>query len=53
MKRTLLEVIVVLLAVLFLKIGLGSQTDLGWEMLIYPIGIVAIAAAIKMIGFDH
>ena len=53
MKRTLLEVIVVLLAVLFLKLGLEHQAALGWEILAIPLGIVAIAAAIKLIGFDH
>ena len=53
MKRTLLEVIVVLLSVLFLKLGLESQPTPGWEILIIPLGIVAIAAAVRLIGFDH
>ena len=53
MKKTLLEVVVVLLAVLFLKIGLQTQTELSWELLIVPAGIVAIAASLKLIDFDH
>lgn len=53
MKQTVLEVIVVLLAVLFLKIGLETQTDLSWEILLIPIGIVAIGIAIKLIGFHE
>lgn len=53
MKRTLLEVIVVLLSVLWLKLGLEFQAELSWELLIIPVGIVAIAAAIRLIGFEH
>jgi uncharacterized membrane protein YqhA len=53
MKKPLLEVIVVLITVLFLKIGLETQAKLGWEMLVMPFGIVAIAVAIKLIGFEH
>ena len=53
MKKTLLEVVVVLLAVLFLKLGLQTQGNLGWELLTSPVGIVAIAASLKLIDFDH
>ena len=53
MKKTLLEVVVVLLAVLFLKMGLQTQTELAWELLIIPAGILAIAASLKLIDFDH
>lgn len=53
MKKTLLEVVVVLLAVLFLKMGLQTQSGLSWELLIFPAGIVAIAASLKLIDFDH
>lgn len=44
MKKTLLEVVVVLLAVLFLKLGLQTQGTLSWKLLIIPVGIVAVAA---------
>ena len=58
MKKTLLEVIVVLLAVLFLKIGLTAEIlnespTLHWDLLLITIGIVAIATAIKLINFDR
>ena len=56
MKKTLLEVIVVLLAVLFLKMGLTTQSEpsvLHWDLLLITIGIVGIATAIKLINFDH
>ena len=54
MKKTLLEVIVVLLAVLFMKLGLvesqlETQPDFNWELLLVPLGVVAIATAIKLI----
>lgn len=54
MKKTMLEVIVVLLAVLFIKAGLETQaqTELNWNMVLIPLGIVAIGATIKLIGFD-
>lgn len=53
MKGTLLEIMVVLLAVLFLKLGLQTQAELVWELLVIPVGIVTIAAAVKLIRFDH
>jgi uncharacterized membrane protein YqhA len=53
MKKTVLEVVVVLLTVLFLKLGLETQTSLGWELLIFPVGIVAVAVSLKLISFDH
>ena len=53
MKKTLLEVVVVLLAVLFLKLGLQTQGNLGWELLTIPVGIVAVAVSLKLIRFDH
>lgn len=56
MKKTLLEVIIVLLAVLFLKDALYLQkgTDLQWTSLIGPAAVIAFALAIKLAGFeDH
>jgi uncharacterized membrane protein YqhA len=55
MKKTMLEVIVVLLAVLFLIVGLENQydNDLNWNLVLIPVGIVAIAVAIKLIDFKH
>lgn len=53
MKKTLLEVIILVLAVVFLQVGLGEETGLRWEILVFPISIVALAAAVKLIPFDH
>ena len=30
-----------------------TQTEPSWELLIVPAGIVAIAASLKLIDFDH
>lgn len=51
MKRTILEVIIVLLAVLFLIIGLENQSasTLNWNLVLIPLGILAVAGAIKLI----
>lgn len=55
MKKTMLEVILVLLAVLFLIVGLENQYDseLNWNLVLIPLGIVAIAGAVKLIDFKH
>lgn len=53
MKKTLLEVVVVLLGVLFLKLGLETQKGPAWELLVIPVGIIALAASLKLIDFDH
>ena len=55
MKKTMLEVIVVLLAVLFLIVGLENQSEtaLNWNLVLIPVGILAIAGAIKLIDFHH
>ena len=53
MKKTLLEVIILVLAVMFLQVGLAQETDLRWVILVFPISIVALALAVKIIPFDH
>jgi uncharacterized membrane protein YqhA len=55
MKKTMLEVIVVLLAVLFLIVGLENQykSTLNWNLVLIPGGILAISGAIKLIDFKH
>lgn len=52
LKKTLLEVIVVLLAILFLQ-QIVVPGDLDWMLLVYPASIVAIAIALKLIPFSH
>jgi hypothetical protein len=55
MKKTMPEVIVVLLAVLFLIVGLENQYDkeLNWNLVPIPVGILGIAGAIKLIDLNH
>ena len=53
MKKTLLEVIVLVLAVLFMQVALAEETELRWVVLIFPISIVALAASVRLIPFDH
>ena len=52
LKKTLLEVIVVLVAILFLQ-KIVSATELDWPLLIFPASIVALAIALKLIPFEH
>ena len=52
MKRVLLEVILVLISVFFLKLVFTEQEDLAWSVLILPITIVAIAVSLKLVTFD-
>jgi len=52
MKRVLLEVILVLLAVFFLKLVITEEKALEWTVLIIPITIVAIAVSLKLVKFD-
>ncbi len=52
MKRVLLEVILVLLAVFFLKLVILEETSLEWTTLIIPAAIVAIAISLKLVHFD-
>ena len=52
MKRVLLEVIMVLIGVFFLKLVFTAQDDLGWTVIILPITMVAIAVSLKLVPFD-
>ena len=52
MKRVLLEVILVLLAVFFLKLIIIENDALEWTVLIVPATIVAIALSLKLVHFD-
>ena len=53
MKKTLLEVIVVLVAILFLQALIEQAGNLNWLLLIYPAAIIALAIALKLIPFKH
>lgn len=54
LKKTLLEVIVVLLTVIYVKGLLGHISTIGlqWEFLIIPISILAIALSLKLMNLD-
>lgn len=52
MKKTLLEVITLVLAIVFLEVALGEETGLHWEILVLPISIVALSSAVKLVPFD-
>ena len=52
MKRVLLEVILVLVAVFFLKLVFIEQAELEWTILILPVTVVAIAVSLKLVQFD-
>jgi len=55
LKKSLLEVVVVLLSVAFVK-GLFEQLvdgTLNWELLVVPLSIVAIALATRLMNFDE
>ena len=51
MKRVLLEVIMVLISVFFLKLVFTAQESLEWSLIILPITIVAIAIGLKLVDF--
>ena len=51
MKKVLLEVILVLISVFFLKLVFTAQEDLAWSVLILPITIVSIAVSLKLVDF--
>ena len=54
LKKSLLEVIIVLIAVLFLKDALYIQTtDLQWTVLIAPISLIALAIVLKLVKFEE
>lgn len=52
MKKVLLEVILVLLAVFFLKVAITEEESLQWTMLIIPVTILSISISLKLVKFD-
>lgn len=55
LKKTLLEVVVVLLSIVFVRNIVQEllSNSLQWEILILPVSIVAIALSIKLMGFKE
>jgi hypothetical protein len=54
LKKTLLEVVAVLLAVMFVRVLAEKMLTVGpsWEMLIMPAGIIAIAISSRLMFSD-
>lgn len=52
LKKTLLEVIVVLVAILFLQ-HIVVPGELAWALMVYPASVAALAVALWLIPFDH
>ena len=54
MKKTLLEVIIVLLAVLFLKdiLYLQKGEEMPWTVLVLPAAVLAFGITLKLVEFD-
>ena len=52
MKKTMLEVIIVLLAVLFLITALENQSspEVNWNLVLIPAGILVVAGAVKLMS---
>lgn len=49
LKRTLAEVVIVVLIVIFARTIIESHGDLKWSMLVLPLSIVGIALALKLL----
>lgn len=52
LKRVLAEVVLVILAVLFLRLVLYEAEDLQWEVLVLPAGMALLAVALKLVGWQ-
>ncbi len=50
LKQVLMEVILVVLAVLFLR-GLFLFEDLPWRLLVIPVAVALLALAVRLVGW--
>ncbi|MBC8050331.1 MAG: YqhA family protein [Chitinophagales bacterium] len=53
LKRTLAEVVIVVLIVIFARIIIESAGNLKWEMLVLPISICLLSYALKLLHHDE
>ncbi|MDZ4791061.1 MAG: YqhA family protein [Hyphomicrobiales bacterium] len=53
LKRTLAEVVIVVLIVIFARIIIESSGNLKWEMLVLPISICLLSYALKLLHHDE
>ena len=51
LKQVLMEVVLVILAVLFLRVALFEAEKLEWVLLVLPAGIALLALALKLVGW--
>jgi uncharacterized membrane protein YqhA len=51
LKKVLMEVVLVVLAVLFLRVALYEAENLEWVLLVLPTGIALLALTIKLVGW--
>jgi uncharacterized membrane protein YqhA len=51
LKQVLMEVVLVVLAVLFLRIALFEAEQLQWVLLVLPAGIALMALAMRLVGW--
>ena len=53
LKQVLMEVLMVILAVLFVRLALTYEGNVNWNLLILPGGILLLAGAVRLIGWSH
>ncbi|MDX2263767.1 MAG: YqhA family protein [Hyphomicrobiales bacterium] len=53
LKRTLAEVVIVVLIVIFARIIIESGGSLKWEMLVLPISILLLSYALKLLHYEY
>ncbi len=54
LKRTLAEVVIVVLIVIFARLVIESAGNLKWEMMVLPLSVVLLAVALKLLhAEDH
>ncbi len=51
LKQVLVEMILVVLAVLFLRVALFEAEELEWTVLVLPIGMALLAVAVRFVGW--
>jgi uncharacterized membrane protein YqhA len=53
LKHWMVEMIVVVMAVLFLRVALFEAEQLEWKLLVLPAGIALLAVSVKLIGWHE
>lgn len=53
LKRTLAEVVIVVLIVIFARLVIEAEGKLAWEMLVLPASVVMLSFALRLLAFDE